>query len=96
MLEVILVTDGKVEVITERLCDFENAITPIVGALGVLYVINFEISNNDGLLELSSIVNAAVTHKTMAKIINTINIKNYSNNSELKYQLLTSFSQPRY
>ena len=61
-MEVVLVADGKVEVIAERLGYFKNAIAPVVGSLGVLYVIDFEVGNNKGLLELSGIVYATVTN----------------------------------
>jgi hypothetical protein len=75
MLEIIFSTNGKCEAVSKVFGHLQDAVSPVVGSLGILYIIHAVVCNKIWWFEVIDIVSLPVTHQTMTgKKINNFNM----------------------
>lgn len=69
VLEIVLGTDSKSIVSAVFFGNFENAVSPVVGALWIFGIVDRVVSNDEWIFEILSQITGTVTNKTMAEMI---------------------------
>lgn len=67
VLEIILCADGEVDLSFPLLSDLQDTVSPVVGSLGVLLVVDRVVSNDEWVQEVGDRVANTMSNKTMTK-----------------------------